>query len=657
MQIDFSLKRLYRPLSFFGIDFLLTWIPLWLLAIGLQSGWFAHGTGLLVLAGSSSSLAAVLFVHRTGNRYFIKDFWIRVVDPFRISPLWWIVILLSQAGINILAIFLSTMSAAAGLFPGNGSLEQLALSPRFLAAPLGFVIFTFLFGPLPEELGWRGYGLDALRSRMNLLKTSIVLALIWGIWHVPMVWIPGSFQNQLLEYPVVLASFFFAFLPSSLLMSWIYYRTGRSTLSAILFHFAANLSGEIFSLSPGTRIIQTVLLTLWAAIVVWKEGPLFTVDEFSLDFNRGPSDGHGAEKRRMKPLGSVLFLPIITLLFFIPGHADGQSSWETVPLPYLFYTSDTGIAGGGVVSIIHTSSSPSSGEATEDLSLCTSGTWSQKNQKEVNISLEKWCFHDRVLWLSDLRCSDFPGEFFGLGPESDDAEPFTSEGLEFEFALLLGGDSSFRLGPVLNLGISDLNEVFSGGELDELGNSRELAGSFPGAGVLLRYDTRDKPRFPTGGSLMELQPLFFLQHGNRENNFIQVTADMRYFFSPLDKITAAFRLSAVLNSGEPPLHEMAELGGLFLMRGFPSGRFIDRNGLAGQCELRFPLFRRLSGVIFGAAGTVSPSLEDLRTDTLKYSGGAGFRFALNSSGDITLRLDFGVTRESNGLYITLMEAF
>ena len=135
---------------------------------------------------------------------------------------------------------------------------------------------------MPEELGWRGYGLDALRTRMNLLEASLALAVFWGLWHLPLHFMPGSFQQGLLEYSPALIAYIVAFLPGSVIMSWVYYRTGRSTLTAILIHYFVNVSGEIFQMNLETRVIQTVLALLLAGIILWKEWPMFTQREFYL---------------------------------------------------------------------------------------------------------------------------------------------------------------------------------------------------------------------------------------------------------------------------------------------------------------------------------------------------------------------------------------
>ncbi len=264
----------YRPWLFFSIDFAVTWIPLWTLVVGMRRGWLEFSIPFMIVAGTSATVVAAVFVHATRNRDFIRDFWRRAFDPRRIALPWWTFIILFQLVINVGAILMSTM--------WGGSFEQFRLSGYVAEAPLVFLLMTLLYGPLPEELGWRGYGLDALRTRMNLLEASLALALFWGLWHLPLHFMPGSFQQGLLEYPPALIAYVVAFVPGSIIMSWVYYRTGRSTLTAILIHYFGNVSGELFQMDLETRVIQTVLGLLLAGFILWKEWPMFTRREFYL---------------------------------------------------------------------------------------------------------------------------------------------------------------------------------------------------------------------------------------------------------------------------------------------------------------------------------------------------------------------------------------
>lgn len=274
-RTDRRLRRLYRPGAFFALDLALTWGPLWFLVIAQRSGWLEESFALLALAGGSAMISAAVFVHLTRAPGFARDFWLRAIDPRRIGPGWWPVILVLQLAINVLAVVLS--------LPLGGDPAQLHLAQAFTTAPLAFLAWMLVFGPIPEELGWRGYGLDALRTRMSLLWASIVLGLIWALWHLPLVFVEGTFQRGLLAYPPALAAYFLAFVPTSILMGWIYYRTNRSTLSAILFHFAGNAAGEMLPLELPTRVIQAGITALIAVAVVAANRSLFTRREFWID--------------------------------------------------------------------------------------------------------------------------------------------------------------------------------------------------------------------------------------------------------------------------------------------------------------------------------------------------------------------------------------
>ncbi len=50
-----------------------------------------------------------------------------------------------------------------------------------------------ILGPLSEELGW-GYALDRLQTRWDALTSSLILGVIWSLWHLPLFYIVGTSQ-------------------------------------------------------------------------------------------------------------------------------------------------------------------------------------------------------------------------------------------------------------------------------------------------------------------------------------------------------------------------------------------------------------------------------------------------------------------------------
>lgn len=69
-----------------------------------------------------------------------------------------------------------------------------------LSAPVDLMVmatFLLVFGPLPEELSWRGLGLPLLRGSHGALASTLVLAGVWVVWHLPLFWLEGSYQFEL----------------------------------------------------------------------------------------------------------------------------------------------------------------------------------------------------------------------------------------------------------------------------------------------------------------------------------------------------------------------------------------------------------------------------------------------------------------------------
>jgi uncharacterized protein len=134
----------------------------------------------------------------------------------------------------------------------------------------------FLFGPLPEEMAWRGFALDGLQSRLNALSSSLILGLAWTVWHLPLFFIQGSYQQGLGMGTPLFWLYMLDKIPQSIWMTWIYNNNRRSTLSAVLFHFMVNFVGELFNFPFQGEVFY--ILSWWVSavliILVWKPDKL-----------------------------------------------------------------------------------------------------------------------------------------------------------------------------------------------------------------------------------------------------------------------------------------------------------------------------------------------------------------------------------------------
>lgn len=138
------------------------------------------------------------------------------------------------------------------------------------------VWLLLIVAPILEELAWHSYGTDCLRSRLNLFTTSVVFALYWGIWHFPLSTIKDYYHSNLIESGLIYSlSFFISIIPFVLIMNWLYYKTDRNILIAIIFHITAGYFNEIFQTHPMSKVIQTVLLLVFSIYLVLKEKDFF----------------------------------------------------------------------------------------------------------------------------------------------------------------------------------------------------------------------------------------------------------------------------------------------------------------------------------------------------------------------------------------------
>ncbi len=112
-------------------------------------------------------------------------------------------------------------------------------APRFPVVTAVAMFLAFFAAGLGEELGWSGYVIDALQARWSALEASILLGLVWAVWHlIPLVQVNRS--------PTWIAWWSLYTVPARVLMTWLYNNTGKSVFGATLFHVTANLSWQLF---------------------------------------------------------------------------------------------------------------------------------------------------------------------------------------------------------------------------------------------------------------------------------------------------------------------------------------------------------------------------------------------------------------------------
>jgi len=157
----------------------------------------------------------------------------------------------------------------------SGVLEISALQGGPIAS-LWIVVVCFahnllLGGSLGEEIGWRGFLLPALLRRMGPLAASVVLGVVWGLWHLPIDLAVGFGLHGI---GAVVARVFFA-VPLSVLFTWFFLRSGGSMLVALLLHTSINVMGDLGLSSFEASGVVFFLGATAVALVVVVASPEF----------------------------------------------------------------------------------------------------------------------------------------------------------------------------------------------------------------------------------------------------------------------------------------------------------------------------------------------------------------------------------------------
>ena len=184
------------------------------------------------------------------GRSGLRDLFSRI-GRWRVGVRWYAVALLTPP-VLILVVLLTLRTLASPVF-----------APNIFPLGIAFGIFPGLF----EEVGWTGYAFPRMRAKHSALVASILLGVLWGLWHAPVV----DYLGAAAPHGVYWAPFFLAFIAllaaMRVLIAWVYSNTG-SVLLAQLMH--ASSTGFLVILSPSH--VSPAQETLWYAVyaaVLW----------------------------------------------------------------------------------------------------------------------------------------------------------------------------------------------------------------------------------------------------------------------------------------------------------------------------------------------------------------------------------------------------
>jgi outer membrane protein assembly factor BamA len=270
---------------------------------------------------------------------------------------------------------------------------------------------------------------------------------------------------------------------------------------------------------------------------------------------------------------------------------------------------------------------------------------------------------DDWFFLGRLRYQRFPLKYYGIGSDTPSEYQAVVDGnvtLIRERVLRRVYGSIYAGIEVDYQSLSESTFKFANDEQQFIYPTGSEGSRNLGLGIGLVHDQRHNVLNVREGFFGEVAWLAYRPAWFSDYSFNTTYVDLRYYRPMPRKEVLAFQLYGIMGSGELPFNQMALMGGETMMRGYYTGRYRDERLAAFQVEYRwlpFAFSKRWGAAAFLSTGTVFSRENRFNTDYLRLAGGGGIRFLLFPKKDIFTRIDVAFTREGQGYYFFIGEAF
>jgi uncharacterized protein len=248
----------HKPVVIFILlTYLLSW-GLMGLFIAQHRGWISAPIPFepfLILGSWFPNIAAFLVIafvlkQKGGIRQLLRG-WLK----FKV-PAFWYLVAITPVVFAVLSMFIYK------LLYGVNPVSEIVFDPLSM---LALLIISTVTGATGEELGWRGFALPRLQMRMSALNASLVLGVIWTLWHLPL-WFAGLGYEKIpfAAYAIMVMSY-------TVLITWACNNTRGSMVIVTLFHLMMNVAMNILEIRA--YFVYALLVLVITVVVVFLYGP------------------------------------------------------------------------------------------------------------------------------------------------------------------------------------------------------------------------------------------------------------------------------------------------------------------------------------------------------------------------------------------------
>ncbi len=244
---------------------------------------------LTTIGGFGPFISGALLIKTSGQslRTWLSDiFRIRVAARYYLAALLIPIIVIVLAG-----------AAHVWLFDGTVTLSTI---PSVVVFPF-YIGIVLLFNGIAEEPGWRGFLLPHLQATQSALTASLLVGIVWGVWHLPLLILPGhslTGVNPWIYLPGVIAL--------SIILTWLTNAVKGSILPAIFFHASYNVStsyylvggseGATMSLTGGSLLLAIFGTVALVLLIHYGPAQLAPVSQSIIDGSIADRTEHERER-------------------------------------------------------------------------------------------------------------------------------------------------------------------------------------------------------------------------------------------------------------------------------------------------------------------------------------------------------------------------